>query len=107
MPTIPQTIQETFQQRKKLENTTIELRKIKNHYYIYSITSKWNKQTKKPQKTAKYTGTIHPNGTYHPKKQKTKISTTQIYEYGNTQLLLQLSKDIQNTKTTTYPTKTN
>jgi hypothetical protein len=100
MPTIPQTIQETFQQRKKLENTPIELRTIKGQYYIYSITSKWNKQTKKPQKTAQYLGTIHTNGTYKPKKQKTKQSTTQIYEYGNTQLLQTLSQDIQNTKTT-------
>jgi transposase len=100
MPPIPQIIQETFQQRKKLENTTIELRTIKNQYYIYSITSKWNKQTKKPQKTAKYLGTIHPNGTYKPKKQKTKISTTKIYQYGNTQLLQTLSKDLQNTQTT-------
>jgi len=99
MPTIPQPILETYQQRKKLENTPIELRTIKGHHCIYSITSKWNKQTKKPQKIAQYLGTIHPNGTYHPKKQKTKQTTTQIYEYGNTQLLQTLSQDIQNTKT--------
>jgi len=100
MPAVPQPIQETFQQRKKIEKTCIQLRKTKGHYYIYSATSKWNKQTKKPTKTNQLLGKIHPNGTYTPKKQKTTPQTpptTKIYEYGSSQLLLQLSQDLQQT----------
>jgi len=95
MSTIPQPILDTFQQRKKIEKNYIQLRKTKNNYYIYQATSKWNKQTKKPTKTTQLLGTITKDGTYKPKKQKTTHSTTKIYQYGDTQLLLQLSKDIQ------------
>jgi transposase len=98
MPNIPQPIQNTFQQIKTQQNTRLELRKINGHYYTYQTQSKWNKQTKKTQKTAKITGTITPNGTYKPKKQKTTsptTSTTKIYQYGNTQLCLNLTQDLQ------------
>jgi hypothetical protein len=98
MQNVPKPIQDTLQQLKTKENTRLELRKIKNHYYIYKAQNQWNKQTKKPQKTTQYIGTITKDGTYKPKQQKTTTNTpttTQIYEYGSTQLCLKLSKDIQ------------
>jgi len=103
---IPQPIQNTYQQNKTQQNTPLKLKKIKNNYYIYQTHSKWNKQTKKTQKTTHYLGTITQNGTYKPKHQKTTppTPTTKIYEYGNTQLAYNLSKDLQ-TATTNLPHK--
>jgi len=91
----PKPILDTF---KKLKTTQkhIELREIKNHYYIYHTHSQWNKQRKKPVKTTELLGAISTDGTYKPKRQKTNISTTKIYQYGNAQLCLALSQDIQN-----------
>ncbi|MDR0372265.1 MAG: transposase [Nitrososphaerota archaeon] len=98
MQNTPQPILDTLKQIKNQENTRIELRKIKNHYYAYKIHTKWNKQTKKTQKTTQYIGSITPNGQYKPKQQKTTtLPTTKIYEYGSSQLLMQLSKDLQQT----------
>ncbi|MDR0372243.1 MAG: transposase, partial [Nitrososphaerota archaeon] len=99
MKNIPQPIQTTYQQIKQQQNTRLELRNIKNHYYIYKAQNHYNKQTKQSTKTTQLIGKITPDGTYHPKKPKTKTPTTKIYEYANTQLLQTLSQDIQQTKT--------
>ncbi|MDR0470162.1 MAG: transposase [Nitrososphaerota archaeon] len=105
MSTVPQPILDTFQQRKQIEKNYIQLRKTKNHYYIYQATSKWDKQRKKPIKTTQLLGTIHPNGTYTPKQQKTTPhSTTKIYQYADTQLCHNLSKDLQ-AATQNFPNK--
>jgi len=98
MQNVPKQVQNTLQQIQTQQNTRLELRKIKNHYYIYQVHSQWNKQTKKPQKHTQYIGTITQNGTYKPKHQKTTTTTTpatKIYEYASTQLCLNLSKDLQ------------
>jgi transposase len=105
MQSVPQTIQTTYQQIKTQEKTScLQLRKINNHYYVYKIHNQWNKQTKKPTKTTQLIGKITPNGTYHPRHKKTNISTTKTYEYGSSELLLQLSKDTQ-TATQNLPHK--
>jgi transposase len=92
----PQPILETFEHRKKVENAYLELRTRKNHFYVYRATSKWDKQRKKPIKTAELLGAISPDGTYTPKRQKTTFSTTKVYGYGNSELCLNLSQDLQN-----------
>jgi transposase len=94
----PKPVLEAFQARKAKETDRIELRKINEHYYVYQATSRWNKQLKKPIKTTQILGSITPDGTYKPKRQKTNLpsSTTKVYEYGNSELCLKLSSDIQN-----------
>lgn len=95
-PTKP--ILETYQ---KLQNTEkhIQLREIKGHYYVYRTHSRWDKQRKKPVKTTELLGAITPDGEYKPKRPKTRLSTTKIYQYGNAQLLLSLSEDLRNATT--------
>jgi hypothetical protein len=99
MKDVPTPIQVTFEKLKQQEQTPLQLRHTKGHYYVNKIHTTWNKQKKQPQKQTQSLGKITPDGTYHPKKQKTKQSTTQTYEYGSPQLLLNLSQDIQNIKT--------
>jgi transposase len=91
----PKPILDAFKKLKTTERHS-ELREIKSHYYIYRTHSRWDKQRKKPIKTTELLGSISPDGTYKPKRQKTKISTTKIYEYGNSELCLKLSQDVQN-----------
>jgi transposase len=100
MKNVPEPIQTTFKKLKQQHQTPLQLRHTKGHYYVNKIHTTWNKQKKQPTKHSQSIGKITPNGQYHPKKQKTKQSTTKTYEYGTPQLLQQLSKDIQNTKTT-------
>jgi transposase len=88
-------ILDTFQRLQATERH-LELREIKGHHYIYRTHSRWDKQRKKPIKTTELLGAISPDGNYKPKRQKNKISTTKVYEYGNTELCLKLSQDLQN-----------
>jgi transposase len=104
MLTAPQAVLETFEYRKKIENAYLELRTTKNHFYVYHATSKWDKQRKKPIKTAELLGAISPDGIYTPKHQKTIFSTTKVFEYGNAELCLKLSQDVQ-TATENMPLK--
>jgi len=99
MKNVPPPIQTTFEKLKQQHQTPLQIRLTKGHYYVNKIHTTWNKQKKQPQKHSQSIGKITPDGTYHPKKQKTKQSTTKTYQYGSPQLLLNLSQDIQNTKT--------
>ena len=96
MQDVPKPVLLTFQERKAKENARLELRRISGYYYVYRAHNVWNKQLKKPTKITQIVGSITPDGTYKPKRQKTNISTTQVYEYGNAELCLKLSQDIQN-----------
>lgn len=96
MQDVPKPVLATFEQTKNQENARLELRRIKGHYYVYKVRNEWNKQQRKPLKITKILGSITPDGVYHPKRQKTLISTTKVYEYGSSELCLQLSQDIQN-----------
>jgi len=95
MQDVPKPVLQAFQQRKTEENARLELRKIRRYYYVYQATSIWNKQLQKPVKISQILGSITQDGTYKPKRQKTNISTTKVYEYGNAELCLKLSQDIQ------------
>lgn len=49
----------------------VELRKIRGHYYVYEVSSKWNKDLKRSQKiTGKYLGTITEADGFVPKRTK-------------------------------------
>jgi hypothetical protein len=96
MKTLPEPVQKTFQERKTIEKSRLELKIIHSNYYIYRATSKWDPQKKKPIKITVFLGTITPNGQYKPKQpQKREYSDASYYEYGNSQLCQTLSKDIQ------------
>ena len=94
MQPVPRAVLETFENKKKTEKAYLELRKTKGHYYIYRATSRWDKQRKKPIKTAELIGAIAPNGQFTPKRQKTPFATTKIYEYGNSALCHTLTSDL-------------
>lgn len=96
MQDVPKPVLLTFQEIKTKENMRLELRRISGYYYVYKVRNEWNKELKKQIKITQIVGSITPNGTYKLKLQKTKISTTQVYEYGNAELCLKLSQDVQN-----------
>jgi len=56
----------------------IELREIRGRYYVYEVSSKWNKNLKRSQKiTGNYLGTITEANGFVPKRTKqVKISKT-------------------------------
>ncbi len=70
---------------------------INKHYYLYAVTSIWNKDKKRAQKiTKQYLGRITEQGLTPPKQkpQTTPKTPPTVKEYGATHTLNQLGQDI-------------
>ena len=73
--------------RKVLERegvSNVEVKKIGNNYYIYSVSSVYDREKKRPRKiSGKYIGRITESGII--RKVERNIRT--VFEYGNSQLI--------------------
>lgn len=91
--------------RKHREKGT-EIKKIGNNYYLYKITSKWDKEKKKPKKVSgKYLGKITPEGLIKSKNERIQESLTNITvkEFGATDLILKMNKEIEKSLKKIFP----
>jgi transposase len=80
--------------RKILENEglkNVEVKKIGNNYYAYSVSSVYDKEKKRPRKVSgKYIGKITESGII--RKVQRNIRT--VFEYGNSQIIYNILNDI-------------
>ena len=90
MKDIPPKVLKTFERMKESEEGCIELKKIRGRYYVYRATSEWDKEDKKVRKITVYLGSITPEGTYVPKKQRVQESKREVFEYANGMLAYHL-----------------
>lgn len=97
MKDIPPKVLKTFERMKKNESSHIELKTIKNHYYVYRATSEWDKERKKVRKITDYAGSIDHDGVFKKKRARTQIqeSRREVFEFGNCMLAHYLIKDIE------------
>ena len=84
-----------------------ELRFIKGTYYLYEVSSKWNREKKRAQKiTGKLLGKITPEGFIQsPKLAVTQqpISSVIVKEYGATYFLMESLSDLGDALRKTFP----
>jgi len=92
---IPTRVIKAFERVRKSEEGCIELKKIKGGYYVYRATSEWDKENKKVKKITIYLGSITPEGTYIPKKQRVQESKRDVFEYANGVLAYHLIRDVE------------
>lgn len=69
----------------------LEAKKLNNNYYLYHSTTRWDKKEKKNKKVTNYIGRMTPKGVIEKGDSHTIRS---IYEYGNSQLLYELSQEM-------------
>ena len=91
---LPLKIRETWEAMKSQHREHLEVKQIHGHYYLYTATSVWSRDRKKPIKKTDMLGTIDLDGTFHAKKPKKKFSSMRVYEYGSSQLAWSLIADI-------------
>jgi transposase len=65
----------------------VEVKKIGNSHYLYKDTTKWDKEKKKRVRVSEYMGRINENGLVEKNRRS-------IYEFGNSELLLSVVKEI-------------
>ena len=83
-----------------------EIRKIGNNYYIYKVTSVWDKKKKRARKiTEKFLGTIIPDGFIKPRQERLmeSLSNISVKEFGATNLLLEMNAEIKERLKKIYP----
>lgn len=65
----------------------VEVKKIGNSYYLYKDTTKWDREKKKRVRVSEYLGRINEHGLVERNRRS-------IYEFGNSEILLQVAEDI-------------
>lgn len=81
-------IRELIDREKTARGVPLEVKSIGNKYYLYQVTSVYDKETKKRRKISKYIGRIDENGLVIRNRRS-------IFEYGNSRLLHLLAREIE------------
>ena len=66
------------------------------NYYLYQVTSAWDKEAKKRRKISKYIGKVNQDGLVRENRRT-------IYEYGNSKLLHLIVKEIEQALRKSFP----
>ena len=91
-------------ERQRRPGTNISC--IRGKYYLYEVTSVWNKEKGRAQKkTGKYLGRITEDGLIPPKQKQDKVQLTHptICEYGASSTLCEIGKDIYSNLKDSFP----
>ena len=75
-----------------------EIRKIGNNFYLYKVTSIWDKEKKRARKiTERFLGTITQDGLIKPKKERLieSIGNVSVKEFGASNFVLGMNEDIK------------
>lgn len=83
-----------------------QVTKIGNNYYLYKVKSVWDPRKKRAKKiTEKYLGKIAPEGIIKPKQERIleSLQNISVKEFGASNLLLKMNKDIENSLKQIYP----
>ena len=85
-----------------------EIRKIGNKFYLYKVTSAWDKEKKRAKKiTEKFLGTITHDGLIEPRQERVlkSLNNIAVKEFGATDFLLDANDDIKEKFKEIYPDK--
>ena len=75
-----------------------EIRKIGNNFYLYKVTSVWDKERKRARKiTEKFLGTITQDGLIKPREERLieSIGSVSVKEFEATNFVLGMNEDIR------------
>jgi transposase len=86
-------------EKAKSQYGQVELKKIKNHFYLYKVTSKYDPKKKETKKiSGQYIGRVTPQGLI-----QAKTHERTIYEYANAKLLKTLLDNVIENLRTHFP----
>lgn len=82
-------VRDIIESEKEKRNIPLEAKKLNNNYYLYKATTRYDKKNKKIRKVSLYIGRITPGGIVEK-----RVMKRSVYEYGNSELITSLSRDI-------------
>ncbi|MBI5036868.1 transposase [Candidatus Micrarchaeota archaeon] len=93
-------VRDILEQERKKRKRALEVKTLNKNPYLYASTTRWDKTKKKIKKVTEYIGRITKEGVI---ERNASMQTRSIYEYGNAQLLKQMSQDIQAPLAAAFP----
>jgi len=94
-------IRKILESEKKKREKPLEVKRVKDNYYLYVSTTRWDKKEKKRKKVSRYIGKITRNGITESNTNKNNIRS--IFEYGNAKLLYNLLHELINPLKENFP----
>lgn len=89
-----------LERERKKRKVPLEVKLLNKNYYLYRSTSRWDSEMKKPRKVSEYIGRMTEKGVVEKDIVKTARS---VFEFGNSQLLLQASQAIRKPLADAFP----
>ena len=93
-------VKSLFTKERKKRKQPLEVKLLNGNYYLYRSTSRWDSKEKKPKKVTEYLGRMTEKGVI---EKNTFQSQRSVFEYGNSQLLLQLAESIKKPLANAFP----
>lgn len=93
-------IRQALARERKKRKLPLEVKVLNGNHYLYRSTTRWDKIEKKVRKVTEYIGRITPNGVVERNQSTSKRS---VYEYGNSQLLVQMAESIKEPLAHAFP----
>ena len=93
-------VKSLFIKEREKRKQPLEVKLLNGNYYLYRSTSRWDSKEKKPKKVTEYIGRMTKEGVIEKKAFQSQRS---VFEYGNSQLLLQLAESIKKTLANAFP----
>lgn len=91
-----QWIRDLIDREKAKRGVPLEVKHNNSGYYLYQVTSVWDKAKKKRRKISKYLGKVDENGMVTENRRT-------VHEYGNSRLLMIMVKDLESPLRKCFP----
>ncbi|MBI4210854.1 MAG: transposase [Candidatus Diapherotrites archaeon] len=95
-------VKKLVMKERKIRKMGLEARSYEGRYYLYRSTTRWDKQAKKVRKVSEYIGRMTEKGVV---ERNALLSQRSVFEFGNSQLLLQMSEGIRKPLQEAFPSR--
>lgn len=95
-------VKKLVMKERRIRKMGLEARSYDGRYYLYRSTTRWDKQAKKVRKVSEYIGRMTEKGVV---ERNVLLSQRSVFEFGNSQLLLQMSEGIRKPLQEAFPSR--
>ena len=92
-----QWIRDLIDREKERRGVPLEVKHTSSGYYLYQVTSVWDRERKKRRKISKYIGKVNEDGMVTENRRT-------VHEYGNSKLLITIARELEAPLRSCFPT---
>ena len=89
-------IRDLIDREKERRGVPLEVKHTGSGYYMYQVTSVWDKENRKRRKISRYIGKVNESGIVYENRRT-------VHEYGNSQLLINIANELEPALRSCFP----